>query len=367
MTQTYLLGFMSEYLFYPFLVLGILAFVNPEMWRSKNLLRFRCLHLLMAIYILYEFSIGAAYLDEKTLLYLVAKIATFGIIISGIIYGEEFYRDKAVIILVSFMAFFLCYGIITGENVVMGGGGRIRAGYTNENTTGAMGALISGMLLFYMRNRKWNAFYVLLLIIGCYGIFAGASRAGFLMLFLMVILRFGLNIKTALFIVSVALIGIYLLPSLGLDTVGMQRLIDTYNGVEGSNREPERQAAEWMIAQKPWTGWGFEAENQGLAATITMLGPHNGYLEIVKQMGIPCTVLYFLSIAVTLLRCWLAKNKYHEHMGMYLALALMLLVKANYESLFIGVHEYETNVFFFALGMSSYHLYMLKQKRKVIK
>lgn len=187
------------------------------------------------------------------------------------------------------------------------------------------------------------------------------------MLFLMVILRFGLNVKTAAFIIIVGGIGLYVLPSLGLETVGVQRMVNTYNGVEGSNRDYERLAAEIMIKERPWEGWGFEAENQGLAATITMLGPHNGYLEIVKQMGIPFAVLYFLSIAVTLLRCWLAKNKYHEHMGMYLALALMLLVKANYESLFIGVHEYETNVFFFALGMSSYHLYMLKQKRKVIK
>lgn len=363
MTQTYLMSFMSEYLFYPFLVLGILAFVNPELWRSKNLSRFSPLYILMALYILYEFTIGSAYIDNKTLLYLVAKVATFGIIISGITYGEEFYKTKAVILLVSFMAFFLCYGIITGENVVMGGTGRIRVGYTNENTTGTMGALTAGMLLFYMRNRKWNAFYAILLIIGCYGIFAGASRAGFLMLFLMVILRFGLNLKTVLFILLVGGVGIFLLPSIGLDTVGMQRMINTYNGVEGSNREPERLAAEWMISQRPFIGWGFENVNQGYALFLSKLGPHNGYLEIAKQMGIPFAILYFLTIAVTLIRCWLAKNKHHEYMNVYLALALMLLVKANYESLFVGVHEYGTNVFFTALCMSSAHLYYLKHKK----
>ncbi len=367
MTQTFLMGFMSEFLFYPFLTLGILAFANPELWKAKNLSRFSCLYILMALYILYEFSIGAEYINERTLYYLVAKIATFGIIISGIIYGEDFYKDKAVIILVTFMAFFLCYGIITGENVVMGGTGRIRAGYTNENTTGTMGALTAGMLLFYMRNRKWNAFYAILLIIGCYGIFAGASRAGFLMLFLMVILRFGLNLKTFLFILFVGAIGIFLLPSIGLDTVGMQRMIDTYNGVEGSNREPERLAAEWMIAQRPWTGWGYEAVNQGYALVLSNLASHNGYLEVSKQMGIPCAMICFLTIGISLLRDWLTKSKYNESMQVFLALALMLLVKANYESLFIGVHEYETNLFFFALAMSSYHTYMLKHNRKVLK
>lgn len=366
MTQTYLLSFVSEYLFYPFLFLGIIAFINPELWKAKNISRFSCLYILMALYILYEFTIGAEYIDEKTLYYLVAKIATLGIIISGITYGEEFYRDKAVIVLIIFMAFILCYGVISGENNATGLSGRIRAGYTNENTTGTMGALIAGMLLFYLRKRQWNVLYAIILVVGCYGIFAGASRAGFLMLFLMVILRFGLNLKTAMFIVSVGLIGIYLLPSLGLDTVGMQRMIDTYNGVEGSNRDPEREAAEWMIAQRPWCGWGYEAVNQGYALMLSKLAAHNGYLEVTKQMGIPFAILYFLTIAVSLLRSWLAKNKSHKSMNVYLALALMLLVKANYESLFIGVHEYETNLFFFALAMSSYQTYMLKHNAKVL-
>lgn len=363
MTQTYLLGFMSEYLFYPFLFLGLLAFANPFLWRAQNISRFSCIYILMAIYIIYEFTIGSTYISERNLLYLVSKIATFGIIISGITYGDTFYKEKGVIILVACMAFFLCYGIISGDNAVISGTGRIRAGYTNENTTGTMGALTVGMLLFYMRDRKWNALYGLFLIIGCYGVFAGASRAGFLMLFLMIILRFGLKVKTALFIIIVGSVGVYLLPSFGLETVGMQRMIDTYNGVEGSNREPERLAAEWMIAQKPWVGWGFEVRNVGFALTLSKLSSHNGYLEIIKQMGIPFAVLYFLTIAVTLLRCWLAKNKHHESMNVYLALALMLLVKANYESLFVGVHEYGTNVFFTALGMASAHLYYLKHRK----
>lgn len=363
MTQTYLLGFMSEYLFYPFLFLGLLAFANPFLWRAQNISRFSCIYILMAIYIIYEFTIGSTYISERNLIYLVSKIATFGIIISGITYGETFYKEKGVIILVACMAFFLCYGIISGDNAVISGTGRIRAGYTNENTTGTMGALTVGMLLFYMRDRKWNALYGLFLIIGCYGVFAGASRAGFLMLFLMIILRFGLNVKTALFIIIVGSVGVYLLPSFGLETVGLQRMIDTYNGVEGSNREPERLAAEWMIAQKPWVGWGFEVRNVGFALSLSKLGSHNGYLEIIKQMGIPFAVLYFLTIAVTLLRSWLAKNKHHESMNVYLALALMLLVKANYESLFVGVHEYGTNVFFTALGMASAHLYYLKHRK----
>ena len=47
-------------------------------------------------------------------------------------------------------------------------------------------------------------------------------------------------------------------------------------------------------------------------------------------------------------------------MNMYFAISLMCLLKANYESLFIGVHEFETNLFFFVLAMVSYKVYAIK-------
>jgi O-antigen ligase len=360
--QTSLLGAFTDYFFYPFLFLGLLFMFGSTVWSRSSLQKFGWMYCLMAIYILYEFVVGLEYISQKTLLYLIAKIATFGIIITGIATNEDFYRGKAIYWLIFVMSFFLLYGMMTGEGVNESSG-RMRAGFTNENTTGSMGALIVGMLLFYMRNRKWNLTTILILLVGFFGVLAGGSRAGFLMIFLMIFLRYGINVKTIAFIALLGITGLFILPSIGVHTVGIQRLISTYEGVEGTNRDVEREAAEWMIAQQPWTGWGFEAKNQGYAAMLTELGSHNGYLEMAKQIGIPLAVLFFAVIAFAIVKYWVSALRYHEKMNLFFALVLILIVKANYEGLYVGVHEYVTNLFLFALAMISAKTYSLKKIR----
>lgn len=357
-TQTSLLGWLSNYLFYPFMALGALYVVNGSIFQDDKLRKFGWMYALMLVYIIYEFVIGAEYISLQTLLYLVAKITTFSIMIVSIDANEAFYRGKAVWWLALATGFFLIVGMATGGDVVSG---RALAGYTNSNTAGSLGAMTVGMLLFYMRGRKWNAIPILIMLFGMYGVLAGASRAGFLVLFLLIFFRYGINAKTVGTIGLVVVLGLFLLPAIGIETVGIQRLIDTYEGTEGTNREVEREAAKWMIAQKPWTGWGFEAVNQGIAAELTTLSSHNGYLEIVKQMGYPASIAFFLIILTAIVNYWNSFRRYRLHMNLFFALVLTLLIKANYEAGFVGVHEYGTNLFFFALAMMSSQVYSLKR------
>ncbi|MDE7125838.1 MAG: hypothetical protein K2O12_05105 [Muribaculaceae bacterium] len=359
MAQTSLMGSLSDLLFYPFMFIGLISLLSPAFWSSRIIHKFGCLYALMAVYMVYEFTFGIEYVNTKTLLYLISKLSTFAIIIVSIDSNESFYRHKGVKILVMFMAFFLCYGMATGGHV-SSSTGRALAGFTNENTAGAMGALTVGMLLFYMRDRKWTIVSVVILFLGFYGVLAGGSRAGFLMLFLLVFLRYGVNIKTVAFVGLLIVAGLFILPAIGVETVGLQRMMDTYHGVEGTNRGIEREAAEWMIAEKPYVGWGYMAVNQGYAATLSELPSHNGYLEIIKQMGYPVAIVYFLILSVTIYRYWRIKISYRQKMDLFFAMSLMLLVKANYEAAFIGVHEYGTNIFFVAIAMMSARAYSLK-------
>lgn len=362
MAQTRLMGAISDILFYPFMFCGLISLMTPETWRATTVRKFHCLYALMAVYVGYEVTFGLDHINGKTLLYLISKLSTFGIIITSINAAEHFYRHKGVLILICSMAFFLCYGMVTGGGVQSSG--RALAGFTNENTAGAMGALTVGMLLFYMKGRKWNIYALFVMLTGFYGVLAGGSRAGFLMLFLLVFLRYGLNLKSAGVMVLLIAAGIYVLPMIDIETVGLQRMMDTYNGIEGSNREPEREAAKWMIAHRPVSGWGYMATNQGYAASISRLASHNGYLEIIKQMGYPTAIIYFGIIFITIIKCYLATRRNHQHIDLFLALTLMLLVKANYEAAFVGVHEYGTNIFFVAIAMASVNRYHLLTGKK---
>lgn len=359
MAQTQLIGELSQYLFYPFMCVGLYAFFTTEFWNKQTIGKFHALYCLMLVYIIYEFSFGIEYLNSKTLLYLIGKLSTFGIIILSLANNERYYRTNAIFLLIVFSCSFLLYGLLTGGHQ----GGRALAGYTNANTAGAIGALSVGMLIFYMRDKRWKWFPPgLILLIGFYGVLAGGSRAGFLMLFMLVFLRFGFNIRTfALGAILIAL-GLYLLPAIGVKTVGIERMVNTYKGIEKSNRNTERFATELMIAEKPWIGWGYEAENQGEAAKITKLGSHNGYLETIKQMGYPCAIIFFGIILLKILEYLSLWHKKRFSIDLFFALTVILMVNANYESLFVGVHEYVTNIFFFALAMVSADIYYLKHK-----
>ena len=77
-------------------------------------------------------------------------------------------------------------------------------------------------------------------------------------------------------------------------------------------------------------------------------------------MGYPTAIVYFGIILITVVKCWNTKKLYGESIDLYFALTLMLLVKANYEASFIGVHEYDTNLFFVSIAIISAESYSLK-------
>lgn len=349
--QTFLLRAYSDIVFYCTLILGFIGIVDFSIFKKINFKKFTWAYLLSALYVIYLFFIAPIFIDDRNLQYLAAKIMTFIIIITSISNYRTFYENKGLFWIMIFLAFFLLYGLLTGKG--MYGEGRDTAGFTNANTAGGMGAVLIGILIFYLKNRKWNLFYYFLLFIGLYGVIASGSRAGFLVLGLFILFRYGISIKTILMIGVVLFVGFILLDQIGVHSIGMQRVMDTYSGELGSNREDEREAAFLMIETSPVRGWGFDFENSRDANSISEVGPHNGYLELTEQIGIPCSVIFFSIILFVILKNIYLKIKYRKPVDLFLAMVIAIAIKASYESLFVGVHEFETNLFFFALAMVS--------------
>ncbi|MCM1291728.1 MAG: hypothetical protein NC207_07345 [Bacteroides sp.] len=353
------MGAIANPMFYIFLALGLVCVFDNRIWRGPAIKKFGWMYALMVLLIVYEFIIGTEYINQRTLLYLISRIVTFVIIISGLNYNQSFYCGKAIKWFIITMSFFLLFGLASGG--FADSSGRMLAGYTNANTAGSMGAVIVGMVVFHTKGKRWSKLDYLCVFAGMFGVLASGSRAGFLMLGLLVFLRYGINVKTVGMCSALLILGLFVLPQFGIETVGIQRMLDTINGVEGTNRDIERMAAEWMIEQKPMTGWGFQAVNQGYAAEISELPSHNGYLEITKQMGFPCAIAYFFILASVLFMGVRAVWKMRIRMSLFLAIAIVLALDANYEALFVGVHEYVTNLFFFSMCMVSSSIYRLRR------
>ncbi len=351
--QTMMMGAFANAVFYILIPIGALFLFSKEIFSSVTMRTCWWAYALSVIYIVYEFFVGSEYVNSRTIFYMCGKITTFVIILVGIRKNYEFYAQKMFFPLAVFLTVFLVYGLLTGQGMSTETG-RLTLGYTNENTTSWMGALAVGCILFSKRKWDWKSLFIVCL--GIFGVLAGASRAGMLFLAILVIVRYGLKMNIIIPLILGYIIAVFLLPAIGLNTIGLQRFQDTLKGVESSNRDVEREAAEMMISQKPYTGWGFEAQNVGDALAISELGSHNGYLETLKFMGYPMGGLWIFIVLYSCVQVLMGFWRRRIKFGLSEAYVISLLICAMYEDLFTGVHEFATNFFFISLAISSFKL-----------
>lgn len=358
--QTTLAGAVANPLFYLFLALGAIFVLQGELWNNESRQTYWPICALAAIYVIYQFSFGSTYITQRSIIYLVAKLTTFAIIITGVKNNYEFYKNRMLNALAIFMCFFIIYGFATG-GAVDRGSGRMLVGFTNENTTSSMGALVVGTMLFTV--REWNLKNVLIACIGLYALLAGGSRAGVLILGILVFMRYGFSPKMLFAALLLYVVSVYVFPSIGLNTIGVQRMVDTVEGVEGANRDIERQACWMMIDEHPISGWGFEAQNQGSAATLSEMGSHNGYLETLKFMGYPMGGLWIAIVTYAILHAIIFYRRNRIPFDMHIAILVAFYAKAFYEGLYVGVHEFGTNLIFVCLAVVYAKINRIKENR----
>ena len=351
--QTSIFGGLTNMFFYLFLGLGVMLIFTSNIRTQGAGNTFWWAYALGAIYLVYEFVVMPETISERSLLYVLAKIITMIIIIVCVSSNFTFYYKRMLYPLALLLCFFILYGLVTGQGMNSNvAGERLSLGYANENTTSWMGAMAAGLLLYSGKSWGWKEF--VFLGIAFYGVLAGGSRAGLLLLLIILIARYGFTKKVVISILAGYIVAVFLLPAIGLNTVGIERVQDTITGIETSNRSDEREAAEMMINKKPWTGWGFEAKNEGQAKLISELGSHSGYLETFKFMGYPLGGLWLCIVIGSIIGIlvWHYKNK--VALSFFEAYLIALPVCAFYEDVFTGVHEIETNFFYISLGISSF-------------
>lgn len=346
-----------SFLFYVFLAIGMLFLFEGSLFRKDVFNSCKPLYLLGLVYVAYQFTAGFETISSRTLLYLVAKIATFIIIIVSVTSNWEFYAEKVPKFFSILVLIILLYNVATGNFGVVNE--RQTLGFTNTNTTSSMAAFAFAGFLFFWDSKR-RIIYLLAMLLCIYALLAGGSRNGILIFAILFFMWRGASWNTII-IASVLLMFLsVVVGQLGIELAGVERLTGTLTGEVGTNRDSEREAAMVMICEKPWTGWGFEAQNVGQAAAISELGSHSGYLETIKFMGYPFSLLWFTMLYIStlsLLKLYRLKNmslRYH------LAIVLSSIISAFFEGLFVGVHELATNMMFISLAVLTTYNYRLK-------
>lgn len=343
------LSFLSSILFYAILALGLSFFFAGSILSKESYHNFRVLYLLSAVFICYEFTLGLNTLSVSNLLYLLAKLVSFIIIIEGLTSNFKFYF-KDIIKPIGYIIAILVIGGYDSSAIDAAEAERLRLGFGNENAASIVSATGFACILFSNRYRYYD---IVAILICLYGIVGGGGRNALLICFVMTIFRFGISAKTVL--LSVAVYGVIdmLFPYLGLNSVGLERAKETMSGKTGSNREMEQKAAWMMIAQRPFSGWGYMAENVGKAAKVSMLGSHNGYIDYIKFMGYPFSFLLFSVLGkfifsfLSLYRSKVLYVRYH------LAFVVAIIFATFFEAFMVGIHELPTTMFFISLATLS--------------
>lgn len=356
--QTKLFGFLSATLFYIFLGLGLL--LVPYCLSSKVYSACKPLYLIAGVYVLYEFTLGYPTISSDTLLYVLSKVVVMAIVIAGVTSNFSFYFSKSSRLFAFIITGVIIYSILSGGSAELGSDQRMELGFTNSNTTSMMGTIALAQFLFFYKRRPWYVWASMLICL--IGILGGGSRNAILMAVVILVVRYGLTLRIVLVSLAMAFTVFYVLPRMGIKTVGVERMENTIEGKEGSNREVEREAAKIMIAQKPISGWGYRAQNVGKAAKLSVLGSHSGYLDHIKFMGYPFALLLFAAIWFYTLHYF--RKLYpirHAAVRFHISILLSLIVAAFFEAVWVGVHEIENTLFYMSMGILS--MCILKIKR----
>lgn len=360
-TQTTWLRSYTSPVFYAFLALGALMSANPALWSASLRRKFGCFFGLTLLYAFHCFIVGYGFIDTENVVFLIAKVATFFIIMYSLSSNHAFYEHKAIQLFALIASVFILYGLIfaRGHNL-FNGLERSAFGFVNSNSMGGIATIVFGIILCEHKDKEWNKLSLFLCFIALFAGLSSGSRASIVVMIFIYFTQYKLNRKSLLIVSTLALVTLLVLPKMGIQMSGINRMVDTMSGELGDNRGDERKAVLMMIEDKPWTGWGLSAENQGRAAMLTTMSSHHSYYDLAKTMGIPLAIIWTLIVGLLLFRYWRAYRKGLVPMDFFAAFAYGTLLKGFFEAMFAAVHGLECNMFFVCLAVLSLRLNNIK-------
>ena len=336
----------SDILFYA--MLGISALVVTTSNGFSSTYRNQCkeIFVLIGIYIIAQMLQMDVYTTPK-MLYTLSKV----LVLCTMVYcvSENFrYYSKDIIIPLSYVIVALV--AIGWVHNRYGSGGEDLGyqvfGFANRNAACTLSSIGYAGFLF-MRDKLKKTDYVCIAIL-LLTVLVGGSRNALAMCVLITMVRFGVSGKMMLLGLLLSIVIIYLLPSLGFELEALNRLEGTLKGTVALDREDQRQAALWMAMQRPWTGWGYNVENIGYAASLTEFGAHNGYYTSLKNLGFPLGSLLIYTVVwggIKRLKLYFLKDRV---LNFHLAVVVAILFGAYQEDYLVGVNQITTNVFFWS-------------------
>lgn len=348
------LMFVSKYLFYAVLALSVPIIISKNVFAKS--IRAQCpqIYIMMAIYLIAQFLLQPDMINSQTLTYTIGKVVTFCIIMFCVSHNFEYYFKQTIrplsylILGLLLVGWFINKGGISVDNY-------ITFGFANRNAACTLGSI--GFAGFLFTSKKYSFKEYMFMSFLLITILIGGSRNALAMCLLFIIVRYGISEKLVFASIFCIFIIVYVLPEFGLEAVALDRLEGTLSGTVSLDREDQREAAKWMIMQRPWTGWGYNHENIGYALALTEYGAHNGYLTTMKNLGVPLGIMLLVIILWTSLKNLRLYKLHNMEINYHLAVIVSILLAANFEDFLVGVNQISTNIFFLSFVVLNIYRY----------
>lgn len=343
---------------YAFLVLATLLMIpnlmiNPKIFIKKYFSVFLIINVINLIYLIF--------FDHTTesLMYTIARFATFSIIIISVYHYKYFYISSFPKLLGYMLLAMLIIGVIVHPPSL----GRYEGLFGNPNSLGIIAVLYFGLIYlkesFTLKDRIFMTFALLLVLLS-------GSRNALMGIFLAYFLKGSFSIKG---IVSIVF-GVLLLLAVSLflsqrsnESTGLDRLITSEKeGTMMSGRDMEFVFGYQTVMLSPLIGNGLD-KNAYISEEVVpyeymvrgfVLNPHNSVIGLWNQYGIIVGTLLFLMIIYQVYKIyrWKEKDK-----SLFFIMAY-LLVASIFESILSSINAFEGMIFWsaFAINMIAYSM-----------
>ena len=222
-------------------------------------------------------------------------------------------------------------------------------GFGNSNAMCSIAATSAGCI--FIQNEKLNKWHWIAIAICTYGVLMGGSRTSMVILIFGFLFKYGLKFKT-LFIILAMYLSFSVMNNVGLKFAGIDRLTNTIeSGDYVDDRRYERKATIMMIEKNPITGNGLYSDNTGEAKKVSQLGSHNGYLDILKFMGL---LFGGISIVALFIHTFKIIKEFYFSPNFYirthLFIVISVLAMAMFEAYIWGVNQMTTSFLFVSMA-----------------
>tara|TARA_B100000902_G_scaffold392929_1_gene446216 strand:+ start:63605 stop:64744 length:1140 start_codon:yes stop_codon:yes gene_type:complete len=292
--------------------------------------------------------------DVEAIKYLLARTVQFSIICISIYYNYEYYKERFFRLLINVIFFIVIISLILDPFFISG---RYSGVIWNPNMLSSLVMFGFAFLFFKNSNSKDFWYYLklfLLLLIG----FSSGSRSSIVAIVIAFLVKYGFS-KRNIFYSSLVLL-ILLVFSL----ISYESSIDRFLS-QGlfSDRIIQWQFALESVKNKFFLGYGLDKyafiDDSLVSESIKdrLVGAHNGYLAILTQYGFFIGSFVVFIIIRKSLDLIIFFNKYKGFQRVYLYVIIFTLIASIYETMFTGINEFNTILFWFSLSMLSYSKY----------